>query len=339
MALGQHPDAVNLGEISALRRFVPGRTYVAPRACGCLQQLDKCPFWSGVARRLGSMERLARAGLPLSPTMGWRRYAPWLAEPSGELARWGKAAADLYRATLPGGNAKVAVDTSKGTTRAWWLWRSGAVDLSIVWLTRRPEDVLRSQIKHGNSTLRTAMALYLAQRQAEQFVRKVEATGVRVLRITYEHLTEQPRAVLSEILEHAGLPWHEAVLTPRPDHVIGGHHAVKHGGRHVIEPATGARPPLPLKARLTLKLLNNLILAPDDLPHELRMTPHWEMSWLHQTLVAWGQVPPDRVASTTVTIRSARSRVHVGCPVWSSTTSTWSRVSARRRMVVTKFLP
>jgi hypothetical protein len=28
--------------------------------------------------------------------------------------------------------------------------------------------------------------------------------------------------VLAEILEHTGLPWHEDVLTPRPDHVIGG---------------------------------------------------------------------------------------------------------------------
>jgi hypothetical protein len=262
MALGQHPGMVNLGEISVLRTFVPGPTYVPPRACGCLQQLDQCPYWSGVARRLGSMERLAQTDITLSPTLGWRRYVPWLLEPSDELPRWGETAADLYRATLEEANATVAVDTSKGTARAWWLWRSGAIDLSFVWLTRRPEDVLRSQLKHGHSTLRTALAWQLAQRQAAQLARHVEGIGVRVPRITYERLTEEPRTVLSEILEHAGLPWHEDVLTPRPDHVIGGDHVVKHGGRLVIEPSTGARPPLPLKARLTLSLLNNRLTKP-----------------------------------------------------------------------------
>jgi hypothetical protein len=262
MALGQHSDMVNLGEISALRRFVPGPTYVPPRACGCLQQLDQCSYWSGVARRLGSMERLAQINNALSPAMGWRRYAPWLAEPIEELLQWGRAAADLYRETLAEANATVAVDTSKGTARAWWLWRSGAVDLKFIWLSRRLEDVLRSQIKHGHSPLRTALSWQLAQRHAAQFARHVEGTGVRVPRITYERLTEQPRTVLSEILEHAGLPWEEAVLTPRPDHVIGGDHVVKHGGRHVIEPSTGVRPPLPLKARLMLRLLNNRLTAP-----------------------------------------------------------------------------
>jgi hypothetical protein len=68
MALGQHPGIVNLGEISVLPRFVPGPTYVAPRACGCLQPLDHCPYWKGVARRLGSMETLAQTGASLSPT-------------------------------------------------------------------------------------------------------------------------------------------------------------------------------------------------------------------------------------------------------------------------------
>ena len=262
MALGQHPGMVNLGEISVLRSFVPGPTYVPPRACGCLQQLDHCPFWSGVARRLGSMEMLARTDVSLSPTLGWRRYTPWLPEPSAELPRWGEATAALYRATIAEANATIAVDSSKGAARAWWLWRSGAVDLKLVWLTRRPEDVLRSQIKHGRSVVRTALAWQLAQRQAARLVRQVEGAGARVPRISYERLIEQPRTVLSQIVEHAGLPWHEGVLTLHPDHVIGGDHDVKHGGRHTIEPSTGTRPPLPLRTRLTWKLFNNHLTDP-----------------------------------------------------------------------------
>ena len=82
MALGGHPGMVNLGQISALRMFVPGPTHVGSRACGCLQPLDQCPYWRGVAQRLGSMEALVRSDAGLSPTLGWRRYAPWLTEPS-----------------------------------------------------------------------------------------------------------------------------------------------------------------------------------------------------------------------------------------------------------------
>lgn len=257
MALGQHPAMLNLGEISAVRTFVPGPSYVPPRVCGCLQPLDQCPYWTGVARRLGSMEMLARPDIALSPTLGWRRYAPWLAEPSSEMPRWADAAAGLYRAALDEANAVVAVDTSKGATRAWWLWKSGEVDLSFIWLTRRLDDVMRSQISRGHSAVKTALSWQLAQHQAGRLARQIEATGARVPRVSYEHLTEQPRMVLTEILEHAGLQWDEAVLTPRPDHVIGGGPTAKKGKKYSLEPSTGARPPLPLKARLALRLVNN----------------------------------------------------------------------------------
>lgn len=75
------------------------------------------------------MERLARTDITLSPRLGWRRYSPWLLEPSDQLPRWAEAAVDLYRATLEEANATVAIDTSKGTARAWWLLRSGAAEL------------------------------------------------------------------------------------------------------------------------------------------------------------------------------------------------------------------
>lgn len=256
MALGQHPDLVNLGEISALPTFVPGPTYVPPRACGCLLPLDQCPYWQGVARRLGSMTALAENGTTLSPRMGWRRYAPWLPEPSHELPRWAAAAAALYRATIDEAGAQVAVDTSKGAPRAWWLWKSGAVDLTFVWLTRRLEDVVRSQIRHGQSPLKTGVSWRLAQRQVGQLVRRLEQAGLVVPRISYERLTRDPRAAMTEILTHVGLPWHDAVLTPHPQHTIGGEHEGKHGGRESIGPSTRARPPLPLAARLSVRLFD-----------------------------------------------------------------------------------
>ena len=257
MALGQHPGMVNLGEISVLPTFVPGPTYIAPRACGCLRTLDECPYWQGVARRLGSMDKLADDGTGLSPTMGWRRYAPWLPEPGGDLSRWAAAAEALYGATIVEAGATVAVDTSKGASRAWWLWRSGVVELSFIWLTRRLEDVIRSQVRHGHSAVKTGVSWRLAQRQAGQMARHAELAGLAVPRISYERLTQEPQAVLSDILTHVGLPWDEAVLTPLPAHTIGGEHEGKHGGRLTIAPSTKTPPPLPLPARVTARLLNS----------------------------------------------------------------------------------
>ena len=257
MALGQHPDLVNLGEISTLPTFVPGPTYIPPRTCGCLLPLDQCPYWVGVARRLGSMAALADDGTTLSPRMGWRRYAPWLPEPSDELPRWADAATSLYRATIDEAGAQLAVDTSKGAPRAWWLWKSGVVDLTFVWLTRGLEDVVRSQIRHGRSAVRTGISWRLAQRQVGQLVRRLERAGLEVPRIGYERLTREPRTVLSEILAHLGLPWDEAVLTPHPQHTIGGEHEGKLRGQQAIQPSGRARPPLPLKARLAVRLFDN----------------------------------------------------------------------------------
>ena len=257
MALGQHPGMVNLGEISVLPTFVPGPTYIAPRACGCLRTLDECPYWQGVARRLGSMDKLADDGTGLSPTMGWRRYAPWLPEPGGDLSRWAAAAEALYGATIVEAGATVAVDTSKGASRALWLWRSGVVELSFIWLTRRLEDVIRSQVRHGHSAVKTGVSWRLAQRQAGQMARHAELAGLVVPRISYERLIQEPQAVLSDILTHVGLPWDEAVLTPLPAHTIGGEHEGKHGGRLTIAPSTTTSPPLPLPARVTARLLNS----------------------------------------------------------------------------------
>jgi hypothetical protein len=124
-------------------------------------------------------------------------------------------------------------------------------------LTRRLEDVVRSQIRHGQSSLKTGISWRLAQRQVGQLVRRLEGTGLKVPRISYEHLTRDPRTVLAEILAHLGLPWHDAVLTPHPEHTIGGEHEGKHGGRQTIQPSARARPPLPLNARLTVKLLDS----------------------------------------------------------------------------------
>jgi hypothetical protein len=122
--------------------------------------------------------------------------------------------------------------------------------------------VRRSQIKRGHSSLKTALSWQLAQHQVARLVREVEAAGARVLRISFERLSEQPRTVLAEILEHVRLQCHEGGLTPRPEHVIGGAPRDKRGGSDTIEASTDTRQLLPLRARLVLKLVNNRYAGP-----------------------------------------------------------------------------
>jgi len=83
-----------------------------------------------------------------------------------------------------------------------------------------------------------------------------------VPRISYEQLTREPATALAQILAHLGLPWDDAVLTPRPQHTIGGEHEGKHGGRESIGPSTRAKPPLPLGARLSVRLFDTQPPAP-----------------------------------------------------------------------------
>lgn len=229
MALGQHPDIVNVGEVVALPSFLPEHR-PDDRACGCLQPIEVCPFWREVAAQVP----LGRhTGVPTSG--GWRHYAPWLPPLGPELEPWGRANAAFFAAVTKAAGASLAIDGSKRADRAWWLWASGAVDLIPLWLTRERAAVVRSERKHGRWGLKAATHWHVAQRRAVQLVRSVEGKGGQVVRGTYEEMTEDPRGFLGRILAELGLPWNEAILQPRPAHVIGGEHAAKHGGRLTIE--------------------------------------------------------------------------------------------------------
>lgn len=269
MALGQHPKIVNVGEANALPSFLPGAASITDgRACGCLQPVAECPFWRAVAARAGSLGRPDHMNPPSG--RGWRRYAPWLAPLSPHVEQWGEANAAFYRAVLDEADASLVVDGSKHASRAYWLWASGALDLTVVWLTRLPEDVLRSELRHGRSALKAALSWHVAQRRAAQLTRKIEAAGGEVLRLTYEEFTSTPRTVLHKLLGEFGLPWCDTVLHPRPHHVIGGNHEAKHDARKIIEAKQVQRPssPLRLGPQLVWYLFNNPLFTPRARPDQ-----------------------------------------------------------------------
>jgi hypothetical protein len=226
IALGRHPALFNVGEFVGMPSFVAGPHYVAPRACGCLKRLEQCPFWSQVGRRVP----LGVDTLP-PPARGWRHYMPWLPPITSDLERWGASNARFFSAVLDVAGAAIAVDASKRAERAYWLWASGAVDLIPLWLTRDFRAVMRSERRKHRSTIKAALSWWVAQRRAAQLVAKIEARGGKVIRGTYEEMTADPRTFLGRILTELGLDWCGEVLNLQPDHVIGGDHATKHGGR------------------------------------------------------------------------------------------------------------
>jgi hypothetical protein len=216
----------NVGEVVGMPSFVAGPNYVAPRACGCLNRIEQCPFWSEVGKRVP----LGVDTLP--PTAaGWRHYAPWLSPISGDLERWGASNARFFSAVLDISGATIVVDVSKRAERAYWLWASGAVDLIPLWLTRDFRAVLRSERRWHRSTIKAAVSWWCAQRRAAQLVATIEGRGGKVIRGTYEEMTADPRRFFERILAELGLEWCGEVLNLQPGHVIGGDHDTKHGGR------------------------------------------------------------------------------------------------------------
>ena len=204
MALGQHPGMVNLGEISVLPTFVPGPTYIAPRACGCLRTLDECPYWQGVARRLGRWTSWRTTAPASRPPWGGVGTRPGCPSPAATCPLGGGRRPSMAAAIVEAGATGSGGHFEGGLPRLVALaLRCGGAP--FIWLTRRLEDVIRSQIRHGNSAVKTGLSWRLAQRQAAKW----HARGAGRARGTPDQLRGSgpgsPRG-LGEMLTHVACP-------------------------------------------------------------------------------------------------------------------------------------
>jgi hypothetical protein len=167
---------------------------------------------------------------------------PWLAPLSNDLGRWGESNARFFSAVLDVSGAAIVLDASKRAERAYWLWASGAVDLTALWLTRDFRAVMRSEQRRHRSTIKAAASWWCAQRRAAQLAALIEAQGGKVIRGTYEEMTADPHTFFNRILTQLRLDWCGDVLDLQPGHVIGGDHNTKHGGRNrFVGPAAAVR--------------------------------------------------------------------------------------------------
>lgn len=149
--LGQHPDAVSVGEVVHLWT----RGLADNERCGCGQPLRECDFWSEVGRvAFGSWDALdLDAHHALGRTIDRNRYIPLMVAP--RLARGRRTAQQrytdvltkLYRAIRTVSGASVIVDSTKHASYAYLLSTMPSIDLRVAHLVRESQGVAHSWAK------------------------------------------------------------------------------------------------------------------------------------------------------------------------------------------------
>jgi hypothetical protein len=240
--LGEMPGVVNVGELIDLFRRV------APRdeRCGCGQPFSSCPFWTRVGERVPGgwdEERLA-AVHGLQRRVARQRHLPrLLAMPlagrdfRGDIASYGRAYADVYRAIAAEAGAACVVDASKWPVQALALSRAG-IDVRVIHLVRdvrgvahsvgrkdvaRPHAVAEVDLMWRDTPARAAARWVACQTEAGLLRR----CGLPVTRMHYEDFIREPRRSIITALTELGQSAGPADLA----HV--------HPGRVVLGPSHG----------------------------------------------------------------------------------------------------
>ncbi len=149
--LGRLPDMVAVGEL----RYVWQAGVQANELCGCGETFDECPFWRAVGQEaFGGWDKVdVDEVLALESGVLRHRRIPLLAAPrlfpghAQRLQRYADITRNLYSAIATVGEAGVVVDSTKNPPYAYFLRRSGAVDLRVVHLIRDSRGVVFSWMK------------------------------------------------------------------------------------------------------------------------------------------------------------------------------------------------
>ena len=208
LLLGSHSAVHGLGELQALRRYVAPEqegSSAKRRKCTCgASSVWLCPFWSSVDEtlRLSGTEGLQALNIAAEDDERFRRD-------NGALF---SAIADVAK-------KRVLVDSSKSLTRLHRLMGTPGLTVLPIFLHREPAGQIASMVrKYGD-----------AEKQIELNIRgSGELLGFFSDRtdpiVSYASLTEDPKAVLTSLLQPLGLEYEEAQLnwTTQPHHNLGG---------------------------------------------------------------------------------------------------------------------
>jgi hypothetical protein len=220
--LGEVPGVVPLGEVVHLW----ARGVIAGEPCGCGDAFADCPFWHEVGRRAfrGWSPGLAERMLWLRQRVDRTRRIPALAFRTGrdhELAEYVARYRRLYTAAAEVAGCPFVIDSSKHASLAFCLVAAG-VDVHVVHVVRDPRAVAHSwqrpverpedgRLMTQWPPVRTALH-WSAQNLALEFL---STCGIRVTRVRYEDLLDEPGRTLGELARRLRLGAPPGCLTER----------------------------------------------------------------------------------------------------------------------------
>ncbi len=219
--LGRLPEMVAVGEL----RYVWQAGVSGNELCGCGQPFDECPFWVAVGREaFGGWDKIdLDEVLGLEAAVLRHSRIPMLAAPrlfpahAERLRRYTDITRNLYSAIAAVADARVVVDSTKNPPYAYFLRRSGAVDLRVVHLVRDSrgvvfswmKKVVRPEVTGGDEahfeefSPVSAGIRWMECNLAFELLRRLRTPTARM---RYEALASDPREQVERALEQLQLP-------------------------------------------------------------------------------------------------------------------------------------
>ncbi|MGZ4567092.1 MAG: sulfotransferase domain-containing protein [Blastococcus sp.] len=281
--LGELPGACSVGELVHLWQ----RGVLDDETCGCGVPFSRCEFWTEVGTRAfgGWDPALARRMEELRPRVDRTRFIPRLLAPRllgrhrAELREYVGTFLRLYRAISETSGGDVVIDSSKHSSLAFCLRTEPGLDLRIVHVVRDPRGVAYSWTKevrrpeaHSDEAL---MTRYSPARSSllwsghNLFFGLLRRLGTPTTLLRYEDFVTDPRRVLGELAEFAGMPAGEgslgflagATATLSPSHTVAGNPMRFRTGPTTLRRDDAWRSELPRRRRWLVSALTAPLLA------------------------------------------------------------------------------
>ncbi len=280
--LGELPGTCSVGELVHLWQ----RGVLDDETCGCGQPFSACPFWTEVGRRAfgGWDPGLAARMEELRPIVDRTRFIPKLIVPRllgrhrAELREYVGTFLRLHRAISETSGGAVLIDSSKHSSLAYCLRTEPGLDLRVIHVVRDSRGVAYSwtkEVRRPEAGEEALMTRYSPARSSALWVGHnlffglLGRLGVRTRLLRYEDFVADPRAVLTELAEFAGVPvgpeelgfLQDSSVLLSPSHTVAGNPMRFRTGPTPLRRDDAWRAKLPRGRRLLVSALTAPLLA------------------------------------------------------------------------------